>query len=382
MSAINLAGLLIYRISPRKPIEYLLLNDSYEHHRHWYPPKGKRVGSEDELKCALRETLDLTGLSVNDLITDEAFSAELQYVDGIKPKQVVYFLARLASPSRHGAIRCDGAGLKYQWCALDQALERTVFQSMQNILTQAEDYIEGMRDEILSSGLRSRRQYNNSDGASTDNRPSEYDEGGANTWRSLRGDASGVESRFKRMSLNDVQRGGRAYADHGQQQQPMQGEWKEMLGGGIRDGTGAPQQRRPQDNPLYKTRLCEKFELDGECPYNQKCVFAHGAAELRARETAPAPAFRSNMDDRQREYTNTAPPYQQQHQQEPSQQRFQQHRQFQLQPPQFQQPLLSPQFQLSPRTPQSSSMKFAPNPLYKTRLCQRFGEQGDCPYGE
>ncbi|KAJ2295811.1 hypothetical protein IWW55_005320, partial [Coemansia sp. RSA 2706] len=53
MSVINLAGLLIYRISARKPIEYLLLNDTFKSQRHWYPPKGRQVGSEDELKCAL-----------------------------------------------------------------------------------------------------------------------------------------------------------------------------------------------------------------------------------------------------------------------------------------------------------------------------------------
>ncbi|KAJ1883592.1 hypothetical protein LPJ66_011020, partial [Kickxella alabastrina] len=158
MSTINLAGLLIYRISPRKPIEYLLLNDSYEHHRHWYPPKGRKIGAEDELKCALRESLDLIGLSASDLVTDEAFRAELKYVDGIKPKQVVYFLARMSVSSRQGMIRCDSSGLKYQWCTLDQALERVMFQSMQNILTQAEDYIEGLREEILFDNSRPRWQ--------------------------------------------------------------------------------------------------------------------------------------------------------------------------------------------------------------------------------
>ncbi|KAJ2355672.1 hypothetical protein GGF43_002552, partial [Coemansia sp. RSA 2618] len=128
MSVINLAGLLIYRISPRKPIEYLLLNDSYENHRHWYPPKGRTVGAENELKCAMRETMDLTGLRASDLEADEAFRAELKYVDGIQPKQVVYFLARLAGASRQGAIRSDGAGIKHQWYTLEQALERVVYQ--------------------------------------------------------------------------------------------------------------------------------------------------------------------------------------------------------------------------------------------------------------
>ncbi|KAJ1938441.1 hypothetical protein FBU59_004435 [Linderina macrospora] len=50
MNATNLAGLLVYRISQRRPTEYLLLHDSYEHQRHWYPPKGRKVGDEDDLR--------------------------------------------------------------------------------------------------------------------------------------------------------------------------------------------------------------------------------------------------------------------------------------------------------------------------------------------
>jgi len=36
-------------------------------------------------------------------------------------------------------------------------------------------------------------------------------------------------------------------------------------------------------NPLYKTKLCERFEQEGACPYETRCTFAHGAAELRVR---------------------------------------------------------------------------------------------------
>jgi hypothetical protein len=36
-------------------------------------------------------------------------------------------------------------------------------------------------------------------------------------------------------------------------------------------------------NPLFKTRLCERFETDGECPYGPRCTFAHGIQELRDR---------------------------------------------------------------------------------------------------
>lgn len=52
-------------------------------------------------------------------------------------------------------------------------------------------------------------------------------------------------------------------------------------------------------NPLYKTRLCERFETEGYCPYDGKCTFAHGTTELRERladavEDKPSPKIESN----------------------------------------------------------------------------------------
>lgn len=41
-------------------------------------------------------------------------------------------------------------------------------------------------------------------------------------------------------------------------------------------------------NPLYKTRLCQRFETEGFCPYDSRCTFAHGIAELRAAPDADA----------------------------------------------------------------------------------------------
>jgi hypothetical protein len=38
---------------------------------------------------------------------------------------------------------------------------------------------------------------------------------------------------------------------------------------------------------LYKTELCRTWEETGTCRYNNKCQFAHGAAELKAVERHP-----------------------------------------------------------------------------------------------
>jgi len=76
------------------------------------------------------------------------------------------------------------------------------------------------------------------------------------------------------------------------------------------------------DNPLYKTRLCERFETEGFCPYGPKCTFAHGTNELRERPTA--------------EEKVGSPP---------------------------------------------SARDGPENPLYKTRLCERFMKENFCQYG-
>ncbi|ORX72279.1 hypothetical protein DL89DRAFT_216496, partial [Linderina pennispora] len=48
---------------------------------------------------------------------------------------------------------------------------------------------------------------------------------------------------------------------------------------------------------LYKTKMCDKYQRDGECPYGIKCVFAHGEHELRSREPAN-PLYKTQMCQR------------------------------------------------------------------------------------
>ncbi|KAJ3217618.1 hypothetical protein HDU67_007560 [Dinochytrium kinnereticum] len=86
-------------------------------------------------------------------------------------------------------------------------------------------------------------------------------------------------------------------------------------GGGKGDEAGGS----VADNPLYKTRLCERFETEGACPYGSRCTFAHGTPELRDRAT-----FGGEQDQK-----NEGPE----------------------------------------------------NPLYKTRLCERFVKENFCQYG-
>ncbi|KAJ2779345.1 hypothetical protein GGI15_003909 [Coemansia interrupta] len=383
MSVANLAGLIVYRIAPREPIEYLLIcKKNFNRYSHWYPPKGKIIGSEDELNCATRETLDQTGLGGDQLLIDESFRAELKYVDGVKPKQVVYVLARNVTSSRASTIHNDDPLIELSWCRLDDALGKVKFQSMQNILSQAEEYIESNRDDLAPVN-------HSSSWKTVGNKES------SSGWRPQRGNMAHVEGQFRKLDVGSGggQRGNRAFGDNEQwQQQP----------------SSQGSKPRPQDNPLYKTRLCEKYERDGECPYNEKCVFAHSAAELRERKVVPEmQPQRGVQNDRSREYSGSSSHYQNQNQNQSQYQQNPNHNQFQhlhhYQPQQYQRQghhhhqqqqqhysqhnnSNNGQYQnyqqQTPRTPQSAAPKFDANPLYKTRLCQRFAEKGECPYNE
>ncbi|CAM8880915.1 unnamed protein product [Rhodiola kirilowii] len=50
-------------------------------------------------------------------------------------------------------------------------------------------------------------------------------------------------------------------------------------------GTGGPQNLKP---PNWKTKLCNKWEMTGFCPFGSKCYFAHGVAELNQFGGGPA----------------------------------------------------------------------------------------------
>lgn len=44
-----------------------------------------------------------------------------------------------------------------------------------------------------------------------------------------------------------------------------------------------PPPPKVESNPLYKTRLCERYETEGACSYGSRCNFAHGITELRGK---------------------------------------------------------------------------------------------------
>ena len=48
----------------------------------------------------------------------------------------------------------------------------------------------------------------------------------------------------------------------------------------------------------YKTTMCKNYKLHGECPYESRCMFAHGDHELRTKQMNQADGLRTEEDIR------------------------------------------------------------------------------------
>ncbi|KAG0200419.1 nudix (nucleoside diphosphate linked moiety X)-type motif 2 [Mortierella sp. GBA30] len=279
--SLHVTGILIYR-HQRNSTEILLVNDSFNHKRHWTGPKGRVIGDEDELKCALRETLEITGLSVKDLKVEDSFRAEIKYLAGTRPKRVVYYLAELTDSAK---VLPTGEGVQFSWCNLQQATDKALYKTMQDVLRMAFTAAEANRAKALAAAPpKIHRSHSNNSGDS-------------------------LESNMKNLNIAlplDSQRQAitRDYNNtrNNQSQSRDRGEHRDNNGGGRYNNSGV---NPHADNPNYKTRLCERFEAEQFCPYYGKCTFAHGLAELRQR---PVPTDQQDkpMSAVQASYQNRA----------------------------------------------------------------------------
>ncbi|KAG0313971.1 nudix (nucleoside diphosphate linked moiety X)-type motif 2 [Dissophora globulifera] len=265
--SLHVTGILIYR-HQRNSTEILLVNDSFNHKRHWTAPKGRVIGDEDEHKAALRETLEITGLSVKDLRVEDSFRAEIKYLSGTRPKRVVYYLAELTDSAK---VLPTGEGVQFSWCNLQQATDKALYKTMQDVLRSAFTAAEASRAKALAAApLKMHRNHSNNSGDS-------------------------LESNMKNLNIAlplDSQRQAitRDYNNRGNSQHRDRDQNREGNASGGRYGnnnSGGTGTNPHADNPNYKTRLCERYEAEQFCPYYGKCTFAHGLAELRQRPTNP-----------------------------------------------------------------------------------------------
>jgi 8-oxo-dGTP pyrophosphatase MutT (NUDIX family) len=338
------AGIIFYKFG--KGPEFLLINDSYAKKKFWAPPKGKIIGQEDELQCAIREANKITGLITRDFQIEDDFRAEFKYLSETRPKHVVFFLAQLTDPFHK--VYPPAEGIHFNWLPLPQAAEKAVFKNMQDVLSQAQDYIEERKSKYNNGNINN---YNNNsyqpnyspnyqknfdmNNERRFKRPS-YDEmgvmrmGSQNRNSFMKSPSPFNQGRQEKNYRTNMMNGGNlnipfSSNNNGYTGQNNNGPFGPHNPGfgNMRDQYGMQPQ---QENHLYKTRLCERFEAEGTCPYGSKCHFAHGTSELRRMPQQQSYDDQYNMIQRQQ-------------------------------------------------------MSQSSNPLYKTRLCERFMNEHYCPYG-
>jgi len=307
---LHVTGILTYRI--QRQVEFLLLNDTFSHKKHWTAPKGTVIRQEDEVKCALRNTIETTALSVRDLRIEEGFRAEITYLSGTRPKRVVYYLAQVSDNAR---VYTTGEGLNFAWLPLNLAIEKALYKSMQEVIKKASIFIENNKLKNTESLQRARSDKHQITSDRLDHKMKNLNL------------ALPLDSQRQAMSEQRLKLARKQRQNQNQSEKNSNGNGNGSVNNsnGLNGGYASPLHSPVMqfENPLYKTRLCERFETEGYCPYGTKCTFAHGTVELRER---PA-----NVEE---------------------------------------------------KTENSSTVKDGPeNPLYKTRLCERFMKENFCQYG-
>ncbi|KAJ3147657.1 hypothetical protein HDU86_007903, partial [Geranomyces michiganensis] len=178
------------------------------------------------------------------------------------------------------------------------AQEKVFFKNMQDVISKATSFIE----------LRQQARREAAAAASAENSPHlgmhrlhlggrRPGSGGSRSDMDRHGSRAGSdEETASRSASGRVMRDGGATNGDGRGSPLTSHSWRD--GGAssannfgerphTEDVTGGGRNHRPSaaavNNPMYKTRLCERDATDGNCPYGTRCIFAHGPGELRER---------------------------------------------------------------------------------------------------
>ncbi|CAK1553017.1 unnamed protein product [Leptosia nina] len=141
MSPTRAAGLVIYKYS-NDLIQFLLLQTSYGIH-HWTPPKGHVDPGESDWETALRETKEEAGYCQKDLEIDESSKKTLFYNVNGKPKEVIYWLAKLKNPDTPVILSDEHQDFK--WLPLHQAQELSGYEDMKKLLAEYYETVNNVK---------------------------------------------------------------------------------------------------------------------------------------------------------------------------------------------------------------------------------------------
>ncbi|VVC92759.1 unnamed protein product [Leptidea sinapis] len=93
---------------------------------------------ESDWETALRETEEEAGLCEKDLEIHKNLNKTLSYNVNEKPKEVVYWLAKLKNPNT--AVKLSDEHQDFKWLPLQQAQEISGFEDMKILLSEFHEY--------------------------------------------------------------------------------------------------------------------------------------------------------------------------------------------------------------------------------------------------
>jgi 8-oxo-dGTP pyrophosphatase MutT (NUDIX family) len=129
------AGVIVFRKSLHKTIEFLLLNSG----RFWGFPKGHLEKGETDAGAALRELREETGITDAQLIS--GFAHEIRYFyragKGLIDKTVVFFIAETQART----IQLSDEHVDFKFLAFEQARQRLAHANSRHLLETAHEFL-------------------------------------------------------------------------------------------------------------------------------------------------------------------------------------------------------------------------------------------------
>lgn len=172
----------------------------------------------------------------------------------------------------HVRLLPNAEGVHMQWFNQATCSEKVVFKTMQEVFKHAQTFIDLKRKKFGRSNGSYNYGQQQQDKFEVKSLSISGEEGNKPLYRS-RNQQLQQQQPYPMQPQQPID-SLKEHHHHQQQQQQIQSPSQQQQ---------TQQQQQQQSSPLYKTRLCERFETEGSCPYGPKCNFAHGIVELRGR---------------------------------------------------------------------------------------------------
>lgn len=110
---------------------------------HWDLPKGKLEPGETKEQAAHRELFEETGLHAEIL---PGFEQSLKYIFKEKGKLVEKTVTFFVGKTRSQSVKLSHEHIGYLWVPYEQAHQKLTYKNAQEILTQADAFIQNSED--------------------------------------------------------------------------------------------------------------------------------------------------------------------------------------------------------------------------------------------